>query len=350
MNTLTTNMPDINAENLLFAVPAYDAVVYSLPPYVGNGSYAPLAEQKIAYGGRDYLLRTLYNNLIAFRDAARNLPEWTYFLQSAPACVTAATLTVEQFSQALERGEYGRMVGCKPGGKFKHHIWYLLMSVDGIGLCPDDKRYVDFTWDWRQMGLDAPEDLLTADVTELDLLTCRAFSRHCADIMERQISSRLHNPYVKPGELKESPYVFHCGSEEELQRVTTWICHSDPDLFIAPQTNLAVQYLSPAPGKRVGFKMRTPPLMYKATPVPTPRLKSLLRLAYKHNAFSGWKWLHSSVESPLRRAHYHLDRHWVSVPVLAPSAHERAEALLSLADWLEGKVPPKKKLRLRGLE
>ena len=337
--------------------------------------------QTISYQERTYLVGTIYNNVIAFRDAARDIPEWTYFLPFAPPGITAGTLTPEQFANAWERGEVGRVVGCKPGGKYAPYTYTLLLYPDGIGRYLHNGANLEFTWNWQQMGLESPEDLPHADIIELDSRTDGLFSRYCADIVEQQISRRLKNPFLEPGELQNNPFVFSCGSEEELRRVTLWICHSAPEIFPdslntgsevriawyrAPterrQARFGIVEANPndAPRWRPNTRGRrraefevveeNPYHSHDGKKLQMPRAQALMSEVYKRNAFTGWQWRRQSVRSPMRRDDYRLVPCEVSVLVYPPSAHERAEALLALSDWLEGKVPPKKRMRLLGLE
>ena len=49
-----------------------------------------------------------------------------------------------------------------------------------------------------------------------------------------------------------------------------------------------------------------------------------------------------------RQSGYSRYPHSIEVAVLVPSAHERAEALLNLSEWLMGKVPESERQMLLG--
>lgn len=74
----------------------------------------------------------------------------------------------------------------------------------------------------------------------------------------------------------------------------------------------------------------------------------LLTLIFTHNEFTGseWQYTESSVigldtHGPVRELPSEL-----FLEIYTPSAHERAEALLSLSDWLDGKVSEEEKRKL----
>ena len=74
----------------------------------------------------------------------------------------------------------------------------------------------------------------------------------------------------------------------------------------------------------------------------------MLTLIFTHNEFTGseWQYTESSVigldtHGPVRELPSEL-----FLEIYTPSAHERAEALLSLSDWLDGKVSEEEKRKL----
>ncbi len=162
---------------------------------------------------------------------------------------------------------------------------------------------------------------------------------------------------TKPG-LGE-PLTFLCGSEEELRRVTTWICHANPQLF-QETPRVGVAYI--AVNDECHGKGRTGlPTLYPPTSLSTrycELLQTLCNLAWRNNQFTGTHWNFFNddereyVQYACNRGGFPRSmgiiehRHQVVVGVKQPSAHERAEALLALSEWLDGKVSEQEKRKL----
>ena len=150
------------------------------------------------------------------------------------------------------------------------------------------------------------------------------------------------------------PLTFLCGSEEELRRVTTWACHVNSDVFTEP---IAVNFWYAAPCESWEWE-EAQCTVAGAKTVPRAYLERWGALILKHNQFRGTQW------KQCRRSEVQASWRDVIAPqgftlllfveapagfvvrVLPPSAHERAEALLSLWEWLDGKVVDEEKRQL----
>ena len=155
-----------------------------------------------------------------------------------------------------------------------------------------------------------------------------------------------------PGE----PLTFSCGSEEELRRVTTWACHIYPQVFGI--TRVADIIYKPADdhvkyARVLTLENRSVEECASVEPYYT-WLDNLLRLVLYHNQFTGTHWICPFRNEPGFRNLPGLPNRIgivefgmaITVEVHPPSAHERAEALLALAEWLDGKVSEQEKREL----
>ncbi len=153
---------------------------------------------------------------------------------------------------------------------------------------------------------------------------------------------------TKPG--AEEPLRFLCGSEEELRRVTMWICHVRPHLFDAGK-KITVDYWSPSPEKAGGGAIEgfwDDDWYLHIDVVPTSEYEfswQWCSLVFKHNAFAGFCRL---AAHPYFFSRRHVVEIQINLKVIVhpPSAHERAEALLALSEWLDGKVSEEEKREL----
>jgi hypothetical protein len=149
---------------------------------------------------------------------------------------------------------------------------------------------------------------------------------------------------TKPG--RESPLTFLCGSEEELRRVTTWICHVRTPLF-AENTLAVIVYGSfyDPEAELEGVLWATEDKKGNGCMLGEPQAECDYSRVWcswvlQYNKFQGTEWVRGTYigweEIPLQ----------ISVKVYPPSAHERAEALLALSEWLDGKVSEQEKREL----
>lgn len=247
-----------------------------------------------------------------------------------------ATHSAQSFAEQVEQWKYGRWLlyvaeTMRPG-----QCALLAFDPDGSGFSIDENRTEMATFRWQDaMRLTWPE-LLTSDPEQLRPL--------CADLFENQINPRSSNPYIDSASLEFIPHEFLCGSEAELRRLTVAIVQTEPGLFDTTLEPITITYRAQTPLKRAGMT-RAEQGKTRITP---GRVTSLCDLALRLNTFVGVEWK-PRVENPNRLGHFEKQIHKVRVTVHPPSAHERAESLLILADWLEGKVREPKRLRLLGV-
>ena len=144
---------------------------------------------------------------------------------------------------------------------------------------------------------------------------------------------------------------FLSGSEQELRRLTTIILQTEPELFDESLNPFTVIYCAQTPLEPARMMNIQCPDKYgymRDHSGHSSRLQYLGDLALRFNTFVGLKWVTRALNSGYSTYDKKPDQ--VRVLVQPPSAHERAESLLSLFDWLEGKVSEKERLRLLGLE
>lgn len=158
---------------------------------------------------------------------------------------------------------------------------------------------------------------------------------------------------TKPG--PGEPLRFLCGSEEELRRVTTWACHINPDVFakvIAAEFEYVAQCKT-CKGFHSQFDISREAYC-KVHGYPADYLERWGTLILKHNQFTGTQWERIVIKtSPCSPAvpvygfpcYREIPAEFI-VRIHPPSAHERAEALLALSEWLDGKVSEQEKREL----
>ena len=216
-------------------------------------------------------------------------------------------------------GSYKQEAGFPPTGR----------GYDYGGREAPDK--IEFRWNGAAYGLQTPAAVLNCPWETLLPL--------CEEIVTRQVWPRMADPYVTYAQYPDLPLGFDSGSQEELEHLTRCICHADTALFAAERRqDYYVQYRSTTPSLDNGF--------YEPVGYLKDRLKGglgeagqrLCRLAFAHNTFHGGFWEPSGNDFSTRDVKYHLQAIQINVCVLPPSAHERAESLLALHDWLQDKV------------
>ncbi len=162
-----------------------------------------------------------------------------------------------------------------------------------------------------------------------------------------------------PGE----PLTFLCGSEEELRRVTTWMCHANEKVFLE-QKKTIVFYHAATPYCKARVSSQPIKLIHSFIHEPlNHEWKYILQwstVILEHNQFTGtyWDFMPEMVchfpemigNLPMRGLPqwFHVCEIplTLEVTVHPPSAHERAEALLALSEWLDGKVSEQEKREL----
>ena len=189
----------------------------------------------------------------------------------------------------------------------------------------------------------------------------------CRRLLDEQIAPRFADPLITRAELVDKPLRYLCGSEAELKKVTTWICHCHDDqktLFAEGQVKITyasrledkpsglalMEHYSLPVSQARGSNFYNPP---NPPPCP-PHLKTLLDLAFQYNTFEGHSWTPGRgwehEEACCRKGDWDLTRFLNHATIIRPSAHERAESLLCLFDWLAGKVSPEQRRVLLRLD
>ena len=140
---------------------------------------------------------------------------------------------------------------------------------------------------------------------------------------------------------RDIPLVWQSGTEEELRWVTRAICLTEPDLFDSKEKVTAV-YRAASDTKRSGFLFVERRGLFLREHYVSPRLMVLCELAIRVNACRGMRWIDATGDSGK------LQKQAIRIRVTMdpPSAHEKAEAILTLLDWCEGKLfDPRKRER-----
>jgi hypothetical protein len=144
------------------------------------------------------------------------------------------------------------------------------------------------------------------------------------------------------------PLSWQSGSEQDLRRLARAICHTEPDLFTTQEPVTAV-FQAATENQRGGFlyvSLQEPHSycwgIYSSRRHTSDRLASLCDLAFRLNPSRGTHW----TGLPSDRAGMQREPIRILVSVEPPSAHDRAEALLTLLDWLDDRLHnPKKRVR-----
>ena len=247
------------------------------------------------------------------------------------------TIVPVEFNRIITEQKFGRFLLYIADCMVEGQCAYLGFLPDGSGITLDDQRMEMASFHWQEATDQSWEELLTASPELLRPL--------CKLLFETQINPRSLSPYIDSAILEDIPHQFLTGSEEELRRLTLAIVQTEPGLFDTNLEPVTVTYRAKTPNKRGGMTR----IEQKNASPAQGRITSLCDLAARLNTFTGIEWK-SRVPNPNRLAHWEKQIHRVRVVAHPPSAHERAESLLILAEWLEGKVREPKRLRLLGIE
>ena len=307
-----------------------------------------------------------------------------WFVESEPECRNGRKLqtsgssrqdvkrqkeaAIRDAQEAFRKGKWGRFAAFNPGGKYGRLRAYLYLRADGTGYfrgvyCYNwlDEKPIEFTWNPVELGLRDTQDILTAPIAGRE----DQWEAFCRRVLDEQIAPHFADPLVTREELIDKPLRYLCGSEVELRQVTTWICHchDDQDALFGEGT-AEVSYAPRIEEELCGLWAITGyslPIVsdrdnystYGFPPCPS-NLMLLLDLAFLHNTFEGHFWYPrhgwENAGDCRRRGDWSLNREWRNITIVRPSAHERAESLLCLFDWLDGKVSPAQQRALLGLD
>ncbi len=248
------------------------------------------------------------------------------------------------FVQQWKQGAFGRCLIFVAPYMTQWQCAHILFRPDGTGLAADTFENPLLEFVWREATPLSWPELLQADPDDLQPL--------CKTIFETQVNTRIVNAYlaplgITPEDFVDVPPRFECGSEQELRRLTVAILHSHPGLFEDNAKTITIKYRARTANKRAFMALID---RYDAEPMPhLGRLQSLCDLALRLNTFVGETWTHW-MDTPTRKGDFDKQMHKIFVEAQPPSAHERAESLLLLNDWLMNKVRPEKRLRLLGID
>ncbi len=197
---------------------------------------------------------------------------------------------------------------------------------DGTGFVEDRPNQIDFCWTTRPVSV---EELLAIPEDRLQEIASRLF--------REEIAGKFGDPFVfNVQDLDAEPLEFLSGSQKELDALTTWICHREARLFDNTGC-VAVAYTAASEFGAGGLSRSYIPFSERAI--------MLFDLAFEYNSFSGTCWEYTD-GGTTRLSNYERCAQQITIKVPAPSAHERAEALLRLSEWLTGKVPEEERLAL----
>lgn len=155
-----------------------------------------------------------------------------------------------------------------------------------------------------------------------------------------------------PSRAARQPIPLHWdgGSEEELHRLVRAICHTEPDLF-ALQGAVQISFRANTEDKRGGFRyiLRGDPDYnangYFSGHYISRRVASLCEFAFRLNPCIGTRWS-PHWGRPEAGIDLQIEAICFQFTVEAPSAHDKAEGLLTLIEWLDDKLhDPKKRDR-----
>ena len=357
-------------------------------PLPGFWSDLTGAEQVFDIGGARYLLRQLGEYLL-YRRADNNCVEHTLFVPYRSAQLSLWEEDVQEpslsqddsdaydfekpltpfvyaqsvFADQIARGESGRaaLYSC-PAARDCNVI--LFFRQDGTGFFLDyhaangysahePTEQVNFVWDGTAYGVAKSAEILTVKWELLELL--------CRDIFVVQVWPQMKDPFVSYLATPDAPMVWECGSEAELKRITTCIFHIQAQewaelMTYADPFDWEYDDVSDPFGEehdtivRMGYVSKRE--QYPGGPATrwTPEISELCRIAFRFNVFTGHTWEYSRYLGHTRSKSYKLQPLKVEFIITPPSAHERAEALLTLWDWLEGKVSEAERRAYCGVE
>jgi len=158
---------------------------------------------------------------------------------------------------------------------------------------------------------------------------------------KKQTDYRDWQPEPPQETYRDIPLVWRSGSEEELRWVTRAICLTEPNLFVSKEMVTAV-YRAASETKRSGFLYVERRGVHLREQYVSPRLMTLCELAIRLNACRGVRWIDPTGNS----GKLQKEAIRVRITMVPPSAHEKAEALVTLVDWCDGKLfDPRKRER-----
>ena len=286
--------------------------------------------EAIKVGEQSFVVRQLDRHTL-FRDLHSPAEEDALFLWNT---------TLEGFAETYPHRTPGRCIMYVPRCMNEGDCIYLFFERNGTGfaLLPNVNRdtnwvsrvikheRVDFQWDDLT---DAPDEIFEVPVAKMRLL--------CETLFELRINPHLHEPYLYREKMQGIPLSWESGSEEEFRWLARAICLTEPDMFNG-QEPVTLVYRTTTPYKRGGFRYVERKELQGAYSVDgrftSRRLMSLCDLAFRLNPCIGMEW----IDCPEARGNIRKSAIRIQITVTPPSAHEKAEAYLTLMDWLDDKL------------
>ncbi len=272
----------------------------------------------------------LYNgdNTILFRYVNRNSVGWTYFMYDS-AERNAYRLEAAWFTEQYEAKQFGRVIAVPVTPEPDCDQFELLyFRTDGTGFIWPGAEQREFSWaslwEW-------PVDPLSESFEVMSSLGRVAFDN---------FNATLKNPLIDPKALKDEPLEFINGSEQELETVTRWICHSGVGVS-DQRSGWNVIYSAP------DTKDNTAGGLSEWAFIKSASLQELFNLAYEYNTFTGYHWEYND-NRPGHQDSYDSKPLWITFEFRQPSHDEQREARRELRRWLGGKMTAKEIQSLLG--
>ena len=262
----------------------------------------------------------LYNgdNAILFRYVNRNSVGWTYFMYDS-AERNAYRLEAAWFTKQYEAKQFGRVIAVPVTAEPDCDQFELLyFRTDGTGFIWPGMEQTEFSWaslwEW-------PVDPLWESFELMSSLGRIVFDN---------FNATLKNPLIDPSALEDEPLEFINGSQEELETITRWICHSGAGAS-ERRSGWSVTYSAPGVTRNKGGGLLEWAFSKSAS------LQELFNLAYEYNPFTGYHWEYND-EKVGHQYSYDPQPLRISFEFRQPSHDEQRAAKQELRRWLGGKM------------
>jgi len=277
--------------------------------------------------GKPLLMRN-GDHALWFRFAYLNKTEFTYFF------FDSADQNAFKFDEAWLENQYrtkqfGRVVPVPVTSAPDCQDFELLyFRSDGTGYIWPGPSQEEFSWIsiWKESL-----DPINETFEMMSFLSRLIFD---------DLNAKLVNPRIDRAALKDQPFEFINGSQEELKRVTGLICYSGigkPDS--KPQWEITY-YAPHIERNRAGGVSEWS--FHKS-----PKLRELFNLAYEYNAFTGYHWEHNDDAYGYKNS-YNPEPIEIYFTFPLATKEEQNEAKLELMRWLDGKLQPEEIQELFG--
>ena len=297
------------------------------PEKYDKGPFLMTAASLIAIDGTQLALLN-GNNTLLFRHMSVNSAEWTYFLYDS-ADQNAYTFDETWFEKKYRSKQYGRVIPIPvtPAPDCKE-FELLYFRSDGTGCVYPGPYQDDFSWG----GLwEWPIDPI---IESFELMS------YIGRLVFDDWNSKRENPRIDRNALEDEPLEFINGSQEELERVTRWICHSG---IGKPESkgSWEITYYAPHTERdRTGG-------VWEWSFRESPKLRELFNLAYEYNSFTGYHWEYTD-ESTRFRDGFTPEPLQINFSFPYAVRGVQTEASLELMRWLDGKVTAEEIQKLFG--